>query len=74
MSLKAYRRNSASPTEKNRTKNSDEHAQNTTIMVTELLPAMPESLDVQRRMDLAAAIAHLLAAAAGLGVAALDRR
>jgi len=39
-----------------------------------MLRAMPESLDVQRRMDLAAAITDLRAAAAGLAVAVFDRR
>jgi hypothetical protein len=39
-----------------------------------MLEALPEPLDVHRRMDLGNAIAELRSAAAGLGVAIFDRR
>jgi len=42
--------------------------------VTGMLDAMPESLDVNQRMDLGAAVAELRRAAARLGVVVLDRR
>ena len=41
--------------------------------VTEMLEALPESLDVRQRMGLGHAIAALRTAAAGLGVAIFNR-